>query len=178
MAIPSEHMKERLSYVYVRAVAAIAGAALAIPEDYGDDGHIQEIQRLPNGKFRSTGFLFHCQIKSTTNISIYKDLIAYDMEAEAYNKLANWEGNAPCLLLLIRLPQDPSEWLCISEDQLLLRHCCYWYHITEPSTTNLSSQRIFVPRTQVFTPETVIGWLNKVRTGDYLNVYDASRHLP
>lgn len=163
MAIPREHLQERLSYAYVQAVVARAGAALAIPHDYGDDGHIQSINRLSNGKYRSTGFLFHCQIKATTTTIIQNDSVVYDMDAEAFNNLASWEGTSPCLLLLMRLPQNFEDWFSLSEERLILQNCCYWYHITETTTGNSSSKRIYVPRTQLFTPEAVTQWLDRVR---------------
>ena len=167
MPIPREHLQERLSYAYVEAVVARAGAALAVPHDYGDDGHIQLINRLPNGKYCNTGYLFHCQIKASTTTTIQNDVIAYEMEVEAYNKLASWEGHAPILLLLLRLPDRYEDWISISEERMILQQCCYWYHNLGPCTENTSTKTIHVPRTQIFTPESVTDWLERVKRGNY-----------
>lgn len=164
MALPLDHIKERLSNAYASAVAARAGATFQPKHpEYGDDAFIQEVRRLPNGKYQATGWGFWCQLKATTTSELKDDHVVYDMEVEAYNKLARWRGAAPCILVLFRLPKNPDEWLTLDEEQLLLKRCCYWMHITGPPSTNEFSQRIRIPRTQMFTPEAVAELLEKVK---------------
>ena len=167
MAITVNHIKEQLNYSYVTAIAARAGAIVSKSDlDYGIDATVQLVKQLPNGKFQPTGFVFHCQFKATSTCSLEDDHVVYDMEAEAYNKLANWEGNSPCILVLMRLPQDECDWLLLDEEQLLLKNCCYWMHITDPPSTNSRKRRIRIPRRQVFTPEVVAELLRKVRNAE------------
>ena len=167
MSMPSEHMKERLSVAYVRAVTARAGAKFTennAPE-YGVDGFIREVSKLPSGKYTGTGYLFHFQLKATTTCELKDDCVVYDMEVNAYNKLAQWKGISPCILVLFRLPEDPTEWLKLDEDQLLLRNCCYWEHVTGPPSPNTRSQRVKIPRAQTFTPDVVAELLERVEQG-------------
>ncbi len=167
MTIPLEHMKEELQYAYTSAVVAKAGATFDPPKrDYGTDGIIHEIQTLPNGKCIPTGRFIACQLKATTTSSLETDCVVYDMDVEAYNKLVRWEGPTPCILILFRLPKDPKEWLKSDEEQLLLKRCCYWTHITDPLSDNASSIRIRIPRTQTFTPNTVVDLFEKLRAGE------------
>lgn len=167
MAITLNHVKEQLSRAYVTAIAAKAGATVSKPDlDYGIDATVQFVRQLPSGKFQPTGFVFHCQLKATTTCAMEDGYVVYDMEADAYNKLANWEGNSPCILILLRLPEEEHDWLLLNEEQLLLRNCCYWMHITDPPSDNSSSCRIRIPRQQVFTPEVVAELLEKVRNGE------------
>lgn len=168
MPIPPDHIKERLSNAYVSAVVARAGATFTPKHpEYGTDAYIQSVTQLPSGKYAPTGHLFLCQLKATTTSELEDDYVVYDMEVQAYNKLANWEGTAPCILVLFRLPKNPEEWLTLDEEQLLLKRCCYWLHITGPPSTNESSQRIRIPRTQMFTPEAVTELLEKVKLGEF-----------
>jgi len=167
MTIPLDHIKERLSNAYASAVAARAGATFTPKNpEYGTDAFIQSVTRLPNGKYTGTGHLLLCQLKATTTGELSDDSVIYDMEVDAYNKLAAWEGSTSCILVLFRLPQDPEEWLNLDEEQLLLKNCCYWVHITDPPSTNRQSQRIRIPRTQTFTPEAVTELLEKVKLGE------------
>lgn len=166
MPLDPEQVKERLHFAYVHAVVAKAGAATARPDpDVGEDLSISLVQRLPNGKYMPTGFLFHCQLKATTTSELDNNYVIYDMEADAYNKLATWEGTAPCILILFRLPEEDCSWLALNEEQFLMKNCCYWYHITDPPTQNSSKKRIKIPRTQIFTPEVVEDLLQRVRQG-------------
>lgn len=167
MSMPFEHIKERLSVAYVRAVTARAGAKFTENDapEYGVDGFIRAVKKLPSGKYTATGFLFHCQLKATSTCELVGDCVVYDMKVNAYNKLAQWEGNSPCILVLFRLPENPTEWLRLDEDQLLLRNCCYWEHVTGPPSANTGSQRVKIPRSQTFTPDAVRELLEKVKQG-------------
>lgn len=163
MPIPSSHMKERLHLAYVNAVASRAGAKCTKPDpDYGDDVIIQEVRQLPNGKFTDSGFLFHCQLKASTTCEVRDDVIVYDMEVDSYNKMIEWEGGYYILILFV-MPEDELEWLHLDEDRFLLKKCCYWQEINGEISRNRKSQRIFIPRSQLFTPETVRVLLDKVR---------------
>lgn len=159
MPIPESHIKERLSVAYVKTVTAKAGAQYATPngQEYGLDGFINRVTDLTDGGHSNTGWNFQCQIKSTVNWNLKNDHIIYDMDATAYNKLANWTGNSPCILILFRLPQNIDEWLRLDEESLILKNCCYWKHITDPPTENTSTIRVELPRNQLFTPEAVEG---------------------
>lgn len=165
MSMPLDHIKERLSVAYVRAVVARAGARFTENDapEYGVDGFIRKIKQLPNGRYEGTGFCFHCQLKATTTSELRDQDVIYDMEVDAYNKLARWEGCSPCILVIFRLPENPEEWLRLTEEQFLLKNCCYWEHITDSPSRNKSSQRIRIPRTQTFTPEAVAELLERVK---------------
>lgn len=174
MPMPSSHIKERLSVAYVNLVAARAGATcidLSGGQDYGSDMEIHAVKQLPSGKFLSTGYLFHCQLKATTTSVLKDDAVIYDMDVEAYNKLVQWEGGSVCLLVIFRLPENEADWLEMNEEQLLLRHCCYWKHITGPLSTNRSTQSVFIPRSNLFNAEAVTEILDMVRRGDFKNGY-------
>lgn len=166
MPLPPEHMKERLSVSYVTAVAAKAGVAchLTTQPEYGTDAHLVRVRKLRNGKYSDTGHIINCQIKATTTGLLDDDNVVYDMRVDDYNKLAEWEGGI-CILVLFCLPKDPEEWLSLSEDELVLKRCCYWKRVSDPPSQNKYSQRVLIPRSQVFTPQTIVGLLEKVRQG-------------
>jgi hypothetical protein len=167
MPIPLDHVKERLSNAYVSAVAAQAGATFTPKHpEYGDDAFITPVKLLDNGRYAPLGYVLICQLKSTTTSKLEDNDVVYDMDVVAYNKLAGWEGTSPCILVLFRLPKNPRDWLTLDEEQLRLKNCCYWKHITGPLSTNESWQRIRIPRTQTFTPEAVIELLEKIRQGE------------
>lgn len=170
MPLPEAHIKERLSISFVEAVAARAGVAcrLVTQPEYGTDAQLVKIIQLPNGKFRDTGHIINCQIKATTTCQLRDDVVVYDLEPDAYNKLAEWEGNSPCILIVLSLADQPNDWLKISEDGLQLQRCCYWTCITGGTTNNSSKKRISIPRTQIFTPDAVIQLLERLSSQGHL----------
>ena len=119
MPIPPEHIKERLSISYVSAIAAKAGVVCrpTTAPEYGTDVHFVRVRKLSNGKYSDTGHILNCQVKATTTSEISGDQIVYDMDADDYNKLAEWEGGT-CVLVLFCLPENDHEWLTICEDEL------------------------------------------------------------
>jgi hypothetical protein len=49
------------------------------------------------------------------------------------------------------LPNDPDRWMTHSEDELLLRQCCYWHLVGNTQTDNASIV-IEIPRTRALDP--------------------------
>ena len=169
MPIPSSHIKERLSVAHVSAIAARAGVSCGLfaQPEYGIDVQIADVQELPNGKITNSGHMFYCQLKATTTGTVKDDHVLYDLDVDAYNKLVQWRGASPVLLVLLCLPRDEAEWLALSEDELLLRRCCYWTHLQGPMSENRRSERIRLPRSQLFTPDSILELLGRVRRGDF-----------
>lgn len=168
MPIPSSHMKEQLQFSYVNAVVARSGAKCTPPpSDYGMDVIISEVKILPDGSFTDTSFLFHGQLKATTRCKIRNDYVVYDLDVKTYNKLVQWEGNAPAILIVFKLPKNEQEWLNLDEDVLCMRNCCYWMRLEGKVSTNVSSKTIKIPREQVFDPQAVTYLLDQVRQGVY-----------
>ena len=165
--MPLSHIKERLSVAYVIAVAARAGVCFNPTEgpEYGVDGHLRKVSLLNNGKYAPTGHILSCQLKATTTCQLDDDFVVYDMDVEDYNKLARWEGSSPCILVLLRLPEDFGDWVDLNEERLLLRKCCYWAHITDPPSGNRRSHRLRIPRAQRFTPKAVQDLLERIKRG-------------
>ena len=161
MSLPLNYKMEHLHFAYVRAVVAKAGANCTRPEnDYGVDLRINKVRTKPDGGFADTGFLFHCQLKATTNLKVEDDYVVYDMEAGAYKNLVEWQGGL-MILIVFKLPKDEQEWLSVTEDVLCMKDCCYWMRLEETST-NESSKRIRIPRNQLFDPQAVTDLLERV----------------
>lgn len=165
MPIPSSHTKESLSLSFITAIAAKAGVACRVPQgvEYGTDAYLVKVKQLTNGKYRDTGYILPIQIKATTTSLIRGDKVIYDIEAEAFNKLAEWEGDSQIILVLFCLPEDPDEWLLLSENELILKRCCYWHILEKTSTSNKRTTRLEIPREQIFTPNIVESLFEKVK---------------
>lgn len=162
-----------LSVSYAHAVAAMAGAVLTkrrdidvgfellepASHDYGIDLTFSPVRVLPNKKRQRCGLDYHFQLKCTVNFTLYEADLSYRMEADAYNKFAAWEGPAKYHLLVMCLPEDEAQWVTFSEDDIRLRHCCYWCHIP-PGAMTKSDKVIRIPRKQIFDHNALISIIN------------------
>lgn len=154
MPVPDSHIQERLSVAYVSAVVSRAGYSFWLPPgtEYGTDGMIQKIYYV-DGSYCGGGDGVFIQIKASVDYAIIGDNVHYEMEVGAFNKLARrLEDNVhePILLILYCMPRDQAQWLENDHDNLFLRHCCYWKHVTERPSSNKRSFTIQIPRSQRF----------------------------
>ncbi|EHJ9962106.1 DUF4365 domain-containing protein [Vibrio parahaemolyticus] len=168
MTVPIQSIEESLSVAHVGAIVSRAGASFnLVTNDYGVDVSVRKIASY-GGKLMDLGVAFDCQLKSSINWSEKGDHIIYDVEVDTYNKLIFREENSstPCLLVLLCLPKEQSEWLVATDDSLILRKSCYFFHLKGIKTSNSSSKRIKIPKANLLTPEAVCNLLELEKSGE------------
>lgn len=150
-------IQEQLSWAYVKAVIFRGRFDLSLPvvDRRGIDGTITDSRR--NGMNR-----VDFQLMSTTDYAVRDDEIVYDLRVQHYNHLII-PNDAPRVLILFVMPENPDQWLAQSLDELCLRKCAFWHSVMgdEPSSNN-SEKRVFVPRSNVFNLEGVQGMFQEL----------------
>jgi len=159
-----EHIKEALSLRYIELIAAFNGykTSSSYP-DYGTDLEIKEIDfRIENQhkRYLETGRELKFQLKATTETSIIveNDIIKYDLNSATYNDLLTRKNTkSPLILILFVLPADKTNWLNISDNELISRKCAYWFFPdkTELLTSNTSTKRILIDKNNFISNETL-----------------------
>lgn len=167
--ITAEHAKESLCRSYVIAVASAARQNLWLGGefDYGVDGIFKLVE--PRGKrLRETGFAIDFQAKTTVKWSIGSGQVIYDLEAKAFNDLAERAGqtaSTPFFLVLMCLPADEKTWSNFASDCLTVRNCAYFLQIRSQLTKNKGTTRIEIPVGNALTPESLTKLLKGVKDG-------------
>lgn len=159
MSITDQHIKEILSRTYIAAIVARAGFILGPPAqpEYGIDGMLHGV-KYKNGKRCQTPDAVALQIKSTVDYSFRGEQVIYEMEIDAYNKIARDPEDpdeAPTILLLFCMPRNPIKWLSSGENGLFMRHCCYWYCESDFCSNHHRSMTISIPRSNMFNASAV-----------------------
>jgi hypothetical protein len=95
-----------------------------------------------------TGRELKFQLKATTEAGISYDgnNIKYDLRSDTYNDLIQRKNSkTPLILILFILPPSKNEWLNMSDKELIIKKCAYWF-IPENnhSTNNDSTVRISI----------------------------------
>lgn len=137
-------IQEQLSWAYVRAVVFRSGYRLYLPvvDDHGIDGTV--------GSYSSGINRVDFQLKATTNYEVRQDSAVYDLRVENYNQLVQ-EDDLPRVLVLFLMPDDPSQWLTQTDEELCLRKSAYWVSLMGfPQSPNTSTVRVSVPLTNRF----------------------------
>jgi hypothetical protein len=157
--ITQQHTQESLSRAYIHAIAGSAGVNLHVSRefDYGFDGTFRPVVVRGNRRVES-GFPVDFQLKCTRKWSHEADQVAYSIETKTYNDLVSREPEGiGALLILLCVPDNPDEWVEVSEDYITMRRCCYYTVLSGvPVTNEESRKRIFIARTNVLTPDALI----------------------
>lgn len=169
--ITPQHIEEGLSCAHLFAITSIAGVNIAhLKFDYGVDGTFRATQRF-GSRIVTSRFSIDFQLKASVNWELRGDEVIYDLEAKTYNDIvdrSNDKRGAPLILILLCLPKSPSEWAEISEDHLLLRKCSYWGTFDGALTSNRSRVRVSIPRSQLFTPDILNEWFERIDKGGWI----------
>ena len=170
MSTPIQSIEESLSVSWIGAIVSRAGASFDIVNrDYGVDITVRRVDSI-NGKRMDMGGVFDCQLKATINWGKCDDFVVYDLAAETYNKLLYRKNNSsiPCFLVVMCLPKDKKDWICVSEESLKIKKCCYYFSVEGKPTKNKSTIRLKIPRKQLLTPSKIKDLITKVSQGDLL----------
>lgn len=173
--ITEQHEMETLNRAYVHAVAGAASVVISKPDpDYGIDGTFRDVATRVVGnerKFWMTGYPLDFQLKASTDWTLNTNHLVFDLEATAYNNLVISNNDAitsrratPCILIVLCLPKNKSNWVDCDENRLILQKCCYWEYLTGNQTTNVASKRIKINKSKQFTPASLRWLLDEVQS--------------
>lgn len=171
--LTESHKKEGFSRAYVQAVAAAAGINISINgrgHDYGIDGSFHEVS-IVQGKRVDSGITLDFQLKATCSPKGDQDIIKFVLDADTHRSFSKRGSNVratPAILVVLFLPEVSQKWLELSEDNLILRHCCYWMAPSSVPTDNVSSVTVEIPRCQRLTPDALDSLIRKISDGENL----------
>ena len=152
--------KEQFSQAYVRAVAAVAGFAVAKPEVDDDSVDLSIKSRL-----HAVRPQLDVQLKCTETLDLADNIMAFALKQKNYVDLSA-DVLVPRILVVLRVPAGLTDWLHQDEDQLLMRRCGYWVSLAgAPMTNNETSTTIQIPRSNRFTADALRDMMSRIAGG-------------
>lgn len=153
--------QEQFSKAFVLAVASLAGCAAAEPRPDDDSIDWTLSCRLPPRRPK-----LDLQVKSMSGSLGAAANIRYPLKRKNYDELVPTELLAPRLLVLVVVPANPSAWVSMSPDALVMRHCAYWASLRGlPATDNEWSVTVEVPRANLFNVEALTRLMQAINEG-------------
>lgn len=149
--------KAALSYAYLHAVAAAAGfsckAADRALDNAGIDAQI-DIREQLDPEAILVSFSLHVQLKSTSRtLPIVDGQLSLPVDVGQYDKLRDTKASIPILIVLLTLPEDSRQWVSVSAQELVARHCARWTSIRgAPESPNRRSATVRFDVDRVLTP--------------------------
>lgn len=164
--ITKEHAQEALGRAYIHAVAAAAGVnySLGAEFDYGFDGHFRPV-RLRGHRIVETGIPLAFQLKCSGSWTMDEENVSYALKSKNYNDLVTRAPEAEgAILILMCLPEEQDQWVTISEEEIVLRRCCYYATLAgDPVPNENSTKTIQIPRSNLLTAENLLVVLEQER---------------
>lgn len=165
-----EQQQEEVSKAYVHAIAAKCGVAVANwTQDHGClDTTLGAAASVGSGHLK--GPKIDLQLKATTRTDVERaESVAWSLEIGHYNQLVA-EALVPHLLVILLLPPKLVDSVEHTAEQLVLRRCAYWVTMTgmEAAPEGQQSKTVHLPKSQPFSPDALLGILEKVSRGERL----------
>lgn len=155
--------KERLSLVYVKALAARAGFTTSEPDLDRDS---VDLSIHTDGPQHPSLIL---QLKATTTLNApQNDRFSFPLRIKNYNDLRG-TSQAPRLLVVLELPQDESFWMMVTPEELILRRRAYWLSLQGGEYGKVSNKQtitVHIPVGNVLNVETLHTLMERSRKGE------------
>ena len=167
-----ENIESELSYAYLHAVAAHAGAACEVAgrhdDNVGVDAKLTGWGPFPNGGYRNEVDI-KVQLKATVKKpAVVGSCLSYSLQGIArYDDLRTETVSTPRILVVLFSPPAQDEWLSHSEDALSLRKCAYWVSLRgAPPSGNKAAQTVYLPCSQRFEPAELVALMASISRND------------
>ncbi|OIP71006.1 MAG: hypothetical protein AUK43_07485 [Oscillatoriales cyanobacterium CG2_30_40_61] len=162
--------KEMFSYAYVQAVASVAGYSVEGKSRPMDNAGIDLTIEVPGEIGECLFPKFDAQVKCTSSKNfISEQSIKFPLEVKNYKTLIDIRVLVPQILIVVFVPDDVTNWLNVSEHEILMKRCGYWVSLKgKPSTQNSHKITVELPRSNLFTPQNLSLIMEKIAKGKEL----------
>jgi hypothetical protein len=151
--------QESLSRAYVEAVAAGAGYTTSRPSINRDSVDLTIEAR---GNMRPK---LDIQLKATINLPYEDDGFRFPLLVKNYNDLRE-PTQTPRILVVLEMPRNPSDWIEVTAEELMLRRAAYWVSLRNaPERENRTSVTITLPRSNRFDIDGLRALMEQSRRG-------------
>jgi hypothetical protein len=161
--------KEEFSYAYVYAIASAAGYSFQLaprPLDMDGIDAIIAATAAPGVMRRPR---LEVQIKCTSQDVLGTEGIKYPLSVKNYDDLRYDEPYNTRILVVVLVPENPTDWLHQSDMELCLRRCGYWVSLQgQPAISNQTSVTVSIPRQNVFTADALKRIMDSLEKGETL----------
>jgi hypothetical protein len=158
-------IESELSYAYLHAVAAMAGMSVQPGTRHDDnDGVDATLTYLgPTDHPYFTRVSLAIQLKATVaatgNLPYHH---SYFLQGtKRYNKLRKKDSPNAKFLVVLFLPDDHTQWLTCTSEQLVLKKAAYWVNLYgAEESDNETGVTVYLPKGNVLTPDSLLKLVN------------------
>lgn len=172
MLLTENDIESELSYAYLHAVASRAGCECRPTGRLSDNAGVDAVVRVKE-RFASDSlmcfFSVDVQLKATRKPpTMNKGRYSVWLKDKNYNELRSSESPISPLLIVLFLPADSAQWLACSDDALIAKRAAYWQCLYEAPGGSPTGQTVYIPTTNLFTPDSLRILLTRFSRGERL----------
>jgi hypothetical protein len=166
-------IESELSYAYLHAVASKVGVGCQISTRHEDNRGIDA--QLTCWEQFDEGYKEEIDLKIQLKATIQEPSqtnthFSYFFKgAKQYDFLREETRTQHRLLIVLFLPKNTEEWLNVQPERLILKNCAYWVSLRGAESGNSSGQTVYLPKEQLFTPESLLAIFAKLAKNQHLN---------
>lgn len=158
MALNRENRQGYYGEAFFQAIVSAAGMTAQKQSD--SDIYLTDFEvGHPGARGRLLTPKLGVQVKSSRNARLTRNEVKYKLKSKYYNKLAipAYRWSNPTFLVVVRVPEDPADWMRVSQEHLELRHAAYWTYLHGmPQRNDLAPESpvtVSVPRANLLTTD-------------------------
>jgi len=160
------HRKEQYSLSFFKAIASAAGFNTGFWQVDNDSIDFQIGARGGQGTLKSPRI--EVQAKCSSQDIVRDGGIHFALPIKNYNDLCGYNWHVPRILVILLIPEKPSDWIHQTQEGMTLRRCAYWISLKEaPVVKNRRSVTVPISCSCVFTVDALQGMLLRVASGGY-----------
>lgn len=153
--------KERLSLVYVNALAARAGFVTFVREV--DRDSVDLCIEAGGGQRPKLDL----QLKASANLDQpVGGFVRFRISRKNYDDL-RVETQTPRLLVVLELPSDEALWMTVTAEELVLRRRAYWLSLQQAGDTDQQTVTVRIPERNVFDVEGLKALMERSGKGEF-----------
>ena len=152
--------KAELSFAYLSSLAAFAGFTC-------QPGHQPDRDSSVDATVKAGGSMrpqIDVQLKATSSPRRLSDGLHFQLRRKNYDDLRA-SRMCPIILVVLELPEDPSDWLDCDTERLVMRRCAWWASIAGDSATDRDSKTVVLPESQSLNPDAMQSLMDEARQG-------------
>lgn len=152
--------KEQFRNAFVQAIASAAGLTISAQEP-----DVESVD-FTLGRPDKASPRLDLQLKCSASTEVRDGVIPFSIPVKNYDELRHGDRMVPCILVVVLVPDPPSEWLELNDEQMLLRHCAYWKSLEGAASVDAAENTtVYVPVEQQFSVEAVHRLLDVIADG-------------
>lgn len=158
--------KEHFSYAYARAISATAAVGVTKPELDDDSIDLVLLQKATGSVFRSPQLDLQVKCSEVSALSVSKTHIHYPLKLKNYEELRAADVLVPRILLVVLVPDDLTDWLYWTGEELALRRAGYWLSLRGmPPTNNSTNVTVRIPLANEFSVNQLTEIMQRIGNG-------------